>query len=147
PEADAISARLARDFPATNAPWTINMMGVPEMVVGRQFRRALLVLIGVVVFVLLIACANAANLQLARAAARQREIALRAALGATRGRITRQLLTESVLLAAIAAVAGLLLAFGGVELLRRFGERTVPRLEDVRIDGPVLTFTALIALG
>ena len=147
PEADAISARLARDFPATNAPWTINMMGVPEMVVGRQFRRALLVLVGVVAFVLLIAGANTANLQLARAAARQREIALRAALGATRGRITRQLLTESLALAGIAAGGGLLLAVGGIKLLRKLGETTVPRLDEVRIDAPALAFTALVALG
>jgi predicted permease len=146
-QVNAVATRLSRDFPKTNGPWSVNTMPVPEMIVGQPFRRAVLVLIGVVVFVLLIACANAANLQLARAAARQREIALRAALGATRGRITRQLLTESVLLAAIAAVAGLLLAFGGVALLRKFGDTTVPRLEDVRIDGPVLAFTALIALG
>src|SRR5215204_2204978 len=146
-QADVVSARLARDFPATNAPWTVNMMPVPEMVVGRQFRRAVLVLVGVVAFVLLIACANTANLQLARAATRQREIALRAALGATRGRITRQLLTESLALASIAAAAGLVLAVGGIELLRKVGDTTVPRLDEVRIDAPVLAFTALIALG
>jgi predicted permease len=146
-EANAIAARLGRDFPATNGPWSVNMMPVPEMIVGQPFRRAVLVLVGVVGFVLLIACANAANLQLARAAARQREIALRAALGATRGRITRQLLTESVLLAAIAGVAGLLLAVGALDLLRTVGDTTVPRLDDVRLDGPVLAFTALVALG
>ena len=146
-QTDVVAARLARELPVTNGAWSTSIMSVPEMIVGRQFRRAVLVLIGVVAFVLLIACANAANLQLARAAGRQREIALRAALGATRGRITRQLLTESVLLAGIAAAVGLLLAFGGVELLRNVGETTIPRLDDVRIDGPVLAFTALVALG
>ncbi len=143
-QANVVAARLAKDYPTTNGPWSVNMMAVPEMMVGQPFRRAVLVLVGVVGFVLLIACANAANLQLARAAARQREIALRAALGATRWRITRQLLTESILLAAIAAVAGLLLAVGGIALLRRFGEETVPRLADVRLDAPVLAFTAVI---
>lgn len=144
---DVVAARLSREYPATNGQWSVNMMSVPEMIVGRQFRRAVLVLLGVVAFVLLIACANAANLQLARAAARQREIALRAALGATRGRITRQLLTESILLGTIAGAAGLMLAYGGVALLRKVGDTTVPRLEDVRIDAPVLAFTALVALG
>jgi predicted permease len=146
-QVDQIAARLARDFPATNGPWTVNAQAVPEMVIGRQFRRAVIVLTGVVAFVLLIACANAANLQLARAAARQREIALRAALGATRGRVARQLLTESVLLAVIAGALGLVLAFGGVGLLRKLGETNVPRLDEVRIDATSLAFTALAALG
>ena len=144
---DVVAARLARDHPATNGPWTVNAMAVPEMLVGKEFRSAVLILLGVVGFVLLIACANAANLQLARAASREREIALRSALGASRGRIARQLLTESVLLGTAAGALGLLLAWGGVALLRAIGEATVPRLDDVRIDGPVLAFTALAALG
>ena len=146
-QANTIAAQLARDYPATNGPWTVNAMAVTEMIVGRQFRRSVLVLTGVVAFVLLIACANAANLQLARAAARHREIALRAALGATSGRITRQLLTESTLLAVLGAVGGLLLALGGLQLMRKLGENTIPRLDEVRLDAPALAFTALITIA
>jgi predicted permease len=146
-QVNTVAAQLARDYPATNGPWTVNAMSVTEMIVGRQFRRSVLVLTGVVGFVLLIACANAANLQLARAAARQREIALRAALGATRGRITRQLLTESTLLALIGAAGGLLLAVGGLQLMRKLGENTIPRLDEVRLDAPALAFTALISIA
>ena len=145
-QVNTVAAQLARDYPATNGPWTVNAMSVTEMIVGRQFRRSVVVLTGVVVFVLLIACANAANLQLARAAARQREIALRAALGATRGRITRQLLTESLLLALIGAVGGLLLAVGGLQLMRQLGETTIPRMDEVRLDALALAYTVLISI-
>jgi putative ABC transport system permease protein len=146
-EMNAIAAGLARDYPASNGPWSVNILSVSEMIVGAQFRRAVQVLLGVVGFVLLIACANAANLQLARGTARRREIAVRAALGATRGRITAQLLTESAVLATIAGVAGVALAAAGIGLLRAVGTETVPRLEDVRLDMPVLAFTAAVALG
>ena len=144
---DAIAARLAQQSPVTNKGWSVNMMRVPELVVGTQFRRALLVLLAVVGAVLLIACANAANLQLARAAVRRREIAVRATLGATRRRIVMQLLTESTLLAVVGGVIGLGLARLGLGLLRTVGDTTVPRLEDVRLDAPVLAFTILVALG
>ena len=144
---DAVAASLAADHPATNANWSVNMMSVPTMMVGAQFQRAVVLLGGVVLFVLLIACSNAANLQLARAAARGREIALRVALGASRWRVVRQLLTESTVLALLAALGGLAFAYGGVALLHQLGAGTVPRLEDVRLDGPVLAFTALLALG
>jgi predicted permease len=144
---DAVAATLAADHPATNANWSVNMMSVPTMMVGTQFHRAVILLTGVVLFVLLIACSNAANLQLARAATRGREIALRVALGASRRRVVRQLLTESSVLAVIAGLAGLALAYGGIALLHKLGASTVPRLEDIRLDGPVLAFTALLALG
>jgi putative ABC transport system permease protein len=144
---DAIAAALGQEHPGTNGKWSVNMLSVPEMIVGTQFRRAVLVLLGVVGFVLLIACANTANLQLARGTARRREIAVRTALGASRARITAQLVTESALLGLIAAVAGVALARAGIGLLRAVGTETVPRLADVRLDAPVLAFTAIVALA
>ncbi len=144
---EVITARLAREHPASNEGWTINMLMVSESIVGTQFRRAVLVLVGVVAFVLIIACANAANLQLARATARRREMALRAALGASRGRIVTQLLTESALLSLIAGAVGVGLAYGGIILLRKVGDTTVPRLDDVQLDAPVLLFSMAVALG
>ncbi len=144
---DLIAANIGREFPASNGAWSVNIMSISEWIVGTQFRRAVLALLGVVAFVLLIACANSANLQLARGATRQREIALRSALGATRRRITAQLLAESVLLGLVAGVLGVALARAGVNLLRAIGTETVPRLADVRLDAPVLAFTAAVALG
>jgi predicted permease len=144
---DVIARRIGQAFPADAGEWSVNALSVPEMIIGTQFKRAVITLVGVVAFVLLISCANAANLQLARAAARARELAIRGALGASRGRIALQLLTESVVISAVAGVAGLMLAYGGVVLLQRLGTTMVPRLEDVRLDGPVLLFTTCVALG
>src|SRR5262249_11943375 len=92
---DVIAARTAAAFPAEAANWSTNLIACPEMIIGASFRRAVISLAGVVAFLLLIACANAANLQLARGAARECELAVRAALGASRGRIALQLLSES----------------------------------------------------
>jgi predicted permease len=144
---DVIASRIAADAPGTNDGWTVNMMSVEEMVIGTQFRRSVFVLLGVVVFVLLIACANAANLQLTRGAGRRKEMAVRASLGASRGRIVAQLLAESLVVSVIAGGVGLLLAYGGVSLLRLIGASSIPRLDDVQLDAPVLAFTAFIALG
>jgi putative ABC transport system permease protein len=146
-ELDVIAQRIAQTFPADAAGWSTNMMSVPEMIVGTQFKRAILTLVGVVAFVLLISCANAANLQLARSAGRNREMAIRGALGASRGRIALQLLTESTVISVVAGGAGLLLAYMGIAVLRRLGTTTVPRLDDVRLDAPALLFTMAIALG
>ena len=146
-EMDMIAGRLAQESPVTNKGWSVNIVSIHEWIAGSQFRRALFVLLGVVGAVLLIACANAANLQLARAAARRREIALRAALGATRTRVVTQLLTESTLLAVIGGGIGLALARAGLGVLRSLGAETIPRLDEVRLDAPVLAFTAIVALG
>jgi putative ABC transport system permease protein len=143
---ETTAARLAQRYPDTNRDWSVNLVSVPEMVVGKSFRESLVLLQGAVVLVLLIACANAANLLLARAATRRKEIAIRTSLGAAHWRIIGQLLTESALLAAVAGAAGLGLAAVGVAVLKAFGSANVPRLSEVHIDGSVLAFTAVIAL-
>jgi putative ABC transport system permease protein len=113
----------------------------------QEARPTLLLLLGAAAFVLLIACANVANLTLARMARREREIAVRSALGAGRSRILRQLLTESFLLAVVGGVLGLLLAYGSLELLTDFVGRLTPRAREIHIDSEVLLFTLGAALG
>src|SRR5438477_10448013 len=117
-----------------------------NQVVG-QMRTGLAILLGAVVFVLLIACANLATMLLARASARERELAIRIALGAGRWRLLRQMLTESVLLAIAGAAAGIILSVWGLEMLKQIGARTVPRLAEVNVDLVVLIVTAVVAVG
>ena len=144
-ELRAISAQLARQYPDTNMGRSVSVFPMHQDVVG-EVRPALLVLLGAVALVLLIACANVANLLLARAAGRSREIGIRTALGASRTRIVRQLLAESFLLACFGAIGGLMLASWGVDLLSALGPRGVPRLAEIEINSRVFVFTLGAAL-
>jgi len=145
-EVAAIAAQLALEHPQDNAGRGFSTIESFDRTV-KGGRPALLVLLGAVAVVLLIACANVANLQLVRASARRRELAIRAALGAGRGRIIRQFLTESLVLAIIAGVVGLLLAVWGVRILVALLPQDVPRLHAIGFDVRVLLYTLTAALA
>ena len=134
-----INARLDKQFHETNKGWDVSLWTLHERLV-REVKPSLLALLGAVGLVLLIACANVANLLLARSAARQKEIAIRAAMGASRTRVLRQMLTESILLSAIGGIAGLILSIWLTDVLMSMLPESAPRLEHIGIDYRVLTF-------
>ena len=145
-QAEAMLTRLAATYPATNAGWTsASAQSVRDSIVG-PVRRGLLVLLGAVALVLLVVCVNVANLMLVRGTARERELALRAAIGASRGRIIRLLLTESVLLALLGGALGVLVAFWGVRGLVALSGQFLPRAADIRVDASVLAFAVVVSL-
>jgi putative ABC transport system permease protein len=144
-EMNVIAGRLEQENPSDNTGYAVRLTTLTEDTVG-DLRPILLLLLGAVAFVLLIACANVGNLLLSRSAARQKETAIRAALGAARTRLIRQFLTESILLSLIGGSFGLLLALWGTSLIESLGSRVTPLLSGITIDYRVLGFTVVISL-
>lgn len=144
-EMSAIAARLEKEHPVANTGTGIRLITIGEDTIG-SLRPAILMLFGAVAFVLLIACANVGNLLLARSTARQKEVAIRCALGAARIRLVRQLLTESVLLALVGGALGLLLALWGTSFIESLGSKIFPSLSGIEIDSRVLGFTIAMSL-
>jgi predicted permease len=144
-ELNAIAARIERQFPDTNAKVGATLVPLQEFLVG-PVKTQMLALLVAVAFVLLIACANVANLLLARSATREKEIAIRASLGAGQWRIARQLLSESLLLAAVGGTMGLLLAYWMVDLLARFSPQGTPRLDEIGVDGRALGYSLAVTV-
>ena len=145
-DTDHIAAQLEQQFPDTNTGKNLRLVSLREQLTGDS-STLVFILFGAVGFVLLIACANVANLSLVRAASRQKEIALRTALGASRSRIVRQVITESLLLSIIGGALGALLAVWGVELLVSLSAENLPPMVTVKIDTTVLAFTLVISLA
>ena len=145
-EMNSIQSGIESQFPNLNLGSAVAVVPLLEQTVGRKLQTALWILWGVIAAVLMIACANVANLTLARASSRQREIVIRLALGASRWQVVRQLLTESSLLALAGGVAGLVFAIAGIAALKTFSADEVPRLHNVGLDHWALGFTILVSL-
>ncbi len=146
-ELEALASRLAQQYPESNKGWTVRTLSFYDWLVPESTRQSLLVLFGAVGVVLLIACGNVVNLLLARGTVRQRELSIRAAMGASRARVARQMIFESALVALIAAAIGLGLAFGAMQLLTALGPSSVPRLDEFTIDLRVAGFAIVLALS
>jgi putative ABC transport system permease protein len=142
---DRVARELAREYPDTNEGWGTNIVWLQEQFVGK-IRPTLLTLMGAVFFVLLIACSNVASLLLAQATARQKEFAVRSAMGAGRSRILIQLLTEGMVLSLVSGVLGILLAYAGIRALVAFAPANIPRIDEIAVDRGALLFTALISV-
>jgi putative ABC transport system permease protein len=136
-----IAANLAQEYPRSNTDTTAFLVSAHEQLVGRDLRQALWLLLGAVGFILLIACTNTANLLLVRASTRQKELAIRSALGASRWRIARSLFVESILMSLLAGAAGLFLAVWGLGVIKYFAADQLPRISEVGINSKVLLFT------
>ena len=145
-ELETIAARLGQQFPESNKGWSVVVNSFYDWLIPETTRRSLLVLLGAVALVLLIACVNVVNLLLARGSGRQRELSIRAAMGASRSRVVRQLLCESSLVAMLAAAGGIAITFAATRLLVALGPNSVPRLEELSIDGRVFAFAIAVAL-
>jgi putative ABC transport system permease protein len=145
-EMNTLSERLARTYPDDDSGWGAVVNSLREETVG-EVRPALLMMLGAVAFVLLIACANVANLILARTFARRKELAIRSAIGASRASIVQQLLSESLLISLCGGLLGLLAAHFGIDLLIRFFADKLPRIGDIGLNGPVLGFTFALSIA
>jgi predicted permease len=145
-EMNTIAQRLEQAYPDSNKDLRVKVVPFYVQLTGQNVRLALWILFGAVVCVLLISCTNVANLLLARGIAREREFAIRMALGAGRMRLVRQLLTECSLLALLGGAVGLLMAVGGIQALKSFGPPNIPHLDSVAIDTRALTFTTVVSL-
>jgi putative ABC transport system permease protein len=145
-EMNTISQRLEKAYPEDDKGWGAMVHSMREETVG-SVRSALLMMLGAVAFVLLIACANVANLILARTFARRKEIAIRSAMGASRARVIQQLLSESVILSLCGGALGLLAAHFGIELLLNFFADKLPRMGEIGLNGPVLAFTFALSIA
>ncbi len=144
-ELEVLASQLAKQYPDSNKGWGIFMMPIQDYTV-RDVKPVLYTLLGAVGCVLLIACANLANLLLARATARSREISIRAALGASRGRLVRQLLTESVVLAVCGGLAGVILARWGLDAMLALAPTSLPRITEIHLDSGVLLFSLALSV-
>ena len=143
---DILAQRFAQDYPETNTGWQIRIRPLRNMFANERLRQTMLGLLGAIVFVLLIACANVSNLLLARSERRQKEIAVRMAVGAGRFRLVRQLLTESVLLALLAGGLGLLLTYWMTELLTALIPTNIPRMKEITVDTGMLGLACLVSV-
>jgi len=144
-EMTTISSREQLQYPKTDEGWGVRVVSLHQQLVGTA-QEALLILLAATVLVLLIACANVANLLLARAAGRQKEVAVRKALGASRARLIRQMLTESIILAFAGSALGLTLAQGGLKLIPALGQEAIPQVRPIQLDAKVLAFMLITAL-